>query len=215
MTHRQSDGLVGDQPPLRLDQCFSTELHITEPGDDDGPPTPVPDTPPAVVKQRHQQLDVPVDGVALAPQNIVLSTKSPVSQKLGTQQLIPKSLAVGGRMKNRHHTTVVSFPIAPLVPLDSGSGRSRHSTQGSDVSWEDYDSDGDGFALRRNRRNKSYRVAMTDLDEGPQQQGADTLLTPVREELATSPGARRDRTRKVAAVGGWEGGREGVSDPVC
>ncbi|KAG7276346.1 hypothetical protein CRUP_032401 [Coryphaenoides rupestris] len=198
MTHRQSDGLVGDQPPLRLDQCFSTELHITEPGEDDGPPTPAPDTPPGVVKQRQQQLDVAVvvDGAALAPQNIVLSTKSPVSQKLGTQQLIPKSLAVGGRTKNRHHTTVVSFPIAPLVPLDSGSGRSRHSTQSTDVSWEDYDSDDDGFALRRNRRNKSYRVAMTDLDEGPQQQGAATLLTPVREERAASPGARRDWTRK-------------------
>ncbi|KAJ3587027.1 hypothetical protein NHX12_013418 [Muraenolepis orangiensis] len=211
MTHRQSDCLMGDQYPIPLDQCFSTELHITEPGDDCCAQSPqgsshslALDTATVVVWEKQEQ-HVAGDGVAPAPQKekVLLSTKSPVARKLGTQQLIPKSLASGSRTKNRHHTTVVSFPIAPVTqPLGGGggggSGRSRHSTQGPDVSWEDYDSDGDGFSLRSNRRNKSYRVAVTDLEMGgaAQQQGTDTLLTPVREERAGSPGGRRDQTRK-------------------
>ncbi|KAK0132695.1 Rho guanine nucleotide exchange factor 16 [Merluccius polli] len=214
MTHRRSDGPVGGQSPHRLDQCFSTELHITEPGDEVCAPSSAPATP-AVWLKMEQQQDAEEGGVApaltLTPapreETVLLSTESLVSRKLGTQQLIPKSLAAASRTKNhhttRHHTTVISFPFAPESPLGSSGteGRTRHSTMGPDVSWEDYDSDGEGFALRRNRRNKSYRVAVTDLDGGTASQeepdgGGAALLTPVREELASSPGRRRDRLRK-------------------
>ncbi|XP_051964384.1 rho guanine nucleotide exchange factor 16 [Xyrauchen texanus] len=82
---------------------------------------------------------------------VVLSTQGEATHKRSTQQLIPKKLAVTSRLKNRHHTTVVSLPVA---------------LQASDISWEDYDSDGgDGFSLRRNCRNKSYRAAVTSIDE--------------------------------------------------
>ncbi|CAL8278069.1 unnamed protein product [Boreogadus saida] len=237
MTHIQSDGLlVSDQSPLRLDQCFSTELHITEPGEggslsppgcprspcsphsphsprsphspcaprSPGPRTlvsPPPRTPVAPTLVLHSPPQDVEEVWALQKEKVLLSTTSQVAQKLGTQQLIPRSLAAsGGRSKTRHHTTVVSFPIAPERSFGDGdgggcSGRSRHSTQGPDVSWEDYDSDGD--ALRRNRRNKSYRVAILDLDGGPEQQPQqDTLMTPVREQRSASPGARPERAQK-------------------
>ena len=80
---------------------------------------------------------------------VVLSTKSPAALKLGTQQLIPKGLAVGSRPKNRHHTTVVTFPVGLEIP----STRTRHSVLGPEVSWDDYDSEGDEFSKWRTRRN--------------------------------------------------------------
>uniref|UniRef100_A0A8C4ZM45 Rho guanine nucleotide exchange factor (GEF) 16 n=1 Tax=Gadus morhua TaxID=8049 RepID=A0A8C4ZM45_GADMO len=185
MTHIQADGLtVSDQSPLRLDHCFSTELHITEPGEGGSlsPPgcprsPPSPQSPPSPHSPRSPHSPcAPQEVWALQKEKVLLSTTSQVAQKLGTQQLIPRSLAApGGRSKTRHHTTVVSFPIAPERSFGGGdggggSGRSRHSTQGPEMSWEDYDSDGDGFSLRRNRRNKSYRVAILDLDGGRKQQ---------------------------------------------
>uniref|UniRef100_A0A3P8T7C4 Rho guanine nucleotide exchange factor (GEF) 16 n=1 Tax=Amphiprion percula TaxID=161767 RepID=A0A3P8T7C4_AMPPE len=178
---------------LILESHFSTELHISEPGDEDyqpqSPPTPQLDTSPP--------LEDAVDSMVV-PQQVVLSTQSPAAMKLGSHQLIPKNLAASSRPKNRHHTTVVTFPLG-LEHSSSGSrGRTRHSTQGPDLSWEDYDSDGDGFALRRNRRNKSYRAAVTSLDieamtEGP---GPKSTLKPVREDRAPSPGPARSPGRK-------------------
>ncbi|CAL8368718.1 unnamed protein product [Lota lota] len=204
MTHIQSDGLLGDQSPLRLDQCFSTELHITEPGEGGAQSpqgcsrSPAPRTPDAPAGVQHRQDAEEVEVWTLQKDKVLLSTTSQAAQKLGTQQLIPRSLATAGRNKSRHHTTVVSFPIAPERSFGDGGGsvQTRHSTQGPEVSWEDYDSDGGGFALRGNRRNKSYRVAVLDLDGGADAQQQDTLLTPVREERSASPGARPERTRK-------------------
>lgn len=179
-----------DQVPIVLESHFSTELHISEPGDDCYEPqsSPVPrcETPPP-------QEDV-VDRMVV-PQQVVLSTQSPAALKVGTHQLIPKNLA--SRPKNRHHTTVVTFPVG-LENSSSGT-RSRHSTQGPDVSWEDYDSDGDGFALRRNRRNKSYRAAVTslDIDAMAKGRGAAATLKPVREDRTPSPCPARSPGRKV------------------
>lgn len=179
---------MGDQTPFILESHFSTELHISEPGDEgyqaQSSPTPQNETPQEDVLDR-----------AVVPQHVVLSTQSPAAHKVGTQQLIPTNLAVASRPKHRHHTTVVTFPVG----LESfvGGTRSRHSTQGPDVSWEDYDSDGDGFALRRNRRNKSYRAAVTSLDIEAMSKGrgAAATLKPVKEDRAPSP-ARSPR-RKV------------------
>ncbi|XP_053704305.1 rho guanine nucleotide exchange factor 16 [Synchiropus splendidus] len=184
-------GSMADQSPVVLESCFTTELHISEPGDEDYRP-PVS---PTITLQAPDE-DVP-DG-KMAPKQVVLSTKSPAALKLGTHQLIPKSLAIGSRPKNRHHTTVVTFPLG----LENSGSRSRHSTQGPDVSWEDYDSDGDGFALRRNRRNKSYRAAVTSLDIEAMASGRGTAptLKPVKESRtpspARSPGRKRTLGRK-------------------
>ncbi|XP_022597575.1 rho guanine nucleotide exchange factor 16 [Seriola dumerili] len=191
MSQRHSDNCTGDQAPLVLESHFSTELHISELGDDccqsESPSTP-----------QHETSTPKEDEVdrLVVPQQVVLSTQSPAALKVGTHQLIPKSLATAGRHKTRHHTTVVTFPVG-LEHSSSGT-RSRHSTQGPDVSWEDYDSDGDGFALRRNRRNKSYRAAVTSLDIEAiaAGQGAMAVLKPVREGRAPSPGPARSPGHK-------------------
>ena len=191
MSRSQSRSSTGDQAPLILESPFSTVLHISEPGDDCDPPQST--SSPQYETPTLQGEDV-VDRVVVPPQ-VVLSTQSPAARKVGSHQLIPKNLA--GRSKVRHHTTVVTFPVGLE---NSGSGtRSRHSTQGPDLSWEDYDSDGDGFALRRNRRNKSYRAAVTSLDIEAMASGRASAATlkPVREDRATSPSPARSPGPKV------------------
>ncbi|XP_059189613.1 rho guanine nucleotide exchange factor 16 [Centropristis striata] len=186
MSHGHSDSCLGDQAPLIL-----TELHISEPGDECYQPQ---STPRPQSESSMPQEDA-VDRMVV-PQKVVLSTLSPAAQKVGSHQLIPKNLAAGGRPKNRHHTTVVTFPVG--LEISSSAARIRHSTQGPDVSWEDYDSDGDGFALRRNRRNKSYRAAVTSLDIEAMASGraSGATLKPVREDRAPSPGPARSPGRK-------------------
>lgn len=181
MSNTHSDNSMGDQAPLILESHFATELHISEPGDEGYQPqsSPTPLSPPQedVDKQVH------------------LSTHSLAAQKVGTHQLIPKSLAAASRPKHRHHTTVVTFPLG--LENSNSETRSRHSTQGPDVTWEDYDSDGDGFALRRNRRNKSYRAAVTslDIDAMAKGRGAMSTLKPVKEDRAPSPNPARSPGR--------------------
>lgn len=194
MSQSESDSCRGDQSLLTLESHFSKELHICEPGDNcckpQSPSTLQSETETSTTKEDA------ADKLAVAHQ-VVLSTQTPAAMKVGSHQLIPKSLATSSRPKNRHHTTVVTFPIG-LEHSSSGT-RSRHSTQGPDVSWEDYDSDGDGFALRRNRRNKSYRAAVTSLDIEAMSagRGAMATLKPVKECRAPSPSPARSPRRKV------------------
>ncbi|XP_061691373.1 rho guanine nucleotide exchange factor 16 [Syngnathoides biaculeatus] len=191
MSHNPPDSRAGDQVPLILESHFSTELHISEPGDE----CYQLQSSPTVRSEVHKTQEDEADGL-MVPHQVILSTQSAVALKLGTQQIIPKNLAVTSRPKNRHHTTVVTFPVG-LENTSNGS-RLRHSAQGPDVSWEDYDSDGDGFALRRNRRNKSYRAAVTSLDieAMARGKGAPKTLKPVKEGRASSPGAARSPGRK-------------------
>ncbi|KAK1786601.1 hypothetical protein P4O66_003044 [Electrophorus voltai] len=105
----------------------------------------------------------------------------------------PVSSPSGYRPKNRHHTTVVTLPVS----LEAQKSAQRLNR---DLSWEDYDSDGDSFSLRRNQRNKSYRAAITSLDSDLMWK--QDLLQPVSEERApspkptSSPGRKRTLGRK-------------------
>lgn len=193
MSQTKSPGPMGDQASLILENCFTTELHISEPGDEGYQlqSRPSPQTTAPMIEKEEVEEDV-VDRIV--PQRVVLSTQSPAALRMGTHQLIPKNLAVSSRPKNRHHTTVVTFPVG-LEHSSSGT-HSRHSAQGPDVSWEDYDSDGDGFALRRNRRNKSYRAAVTSLDIEAMSKGSAHTLKPVSEGRSVSPGPARSPGRK-------------------
>ncbi|XP_041859230.1 rho guanine nucleotide exchange factor 16 [Melanotaenia boesemani] len=183
MSQSKSDSCEANQAPLIFENQFSTELHIHEPGDNCCQPE-------TLQKPQSETSTLQEDTVdrIVVPQQVVLSTKSPAALKVGTHQLIPKNLAITSRPKNRHHTTVVTFPVG--LEKSTSRNHSRHSTQGPDVSWEDYDSDGDGFALRRNRRNKSYRAAVTsiDIEAITAEQTAPTTLKPVNEEKEISPG---------------------------
>ncbi|XP_077370679.1 rho guanine nucleotide exchange factor 16 [Festucalex cinctus] len=191
MSHTQPDGRAGDQVPRIVESRFSTELHISEPGDK----CYQSQSSPTVQHEVRTTQEGEVDRLVV-PQQLILSTQSAAALKLGTQQIIPMNLAVASRPKNRHHTTVVTFPVG--LENSSNGSRIRHSAQGPDVSWEDYDSDGDGFALRRNRRNKSYRAAVTSLDieAMARGKGAGNTLKPVKEGRASSPGAARSPGRK-------------------
>lgn len=113
---------------------------------------------------------------------VVLSTQSEAARRLGARQLIPKNLAVSSRPRNRHHTTVVTLP--------------------TDLSWEDYDSDsGAGFSMRRNRRNKSYRAAVTslNLDALPSELQTE-VLTPVSEEKTANQKQAQKSGRKASVL---------------
>ncbi|KAJ8388936.1 hypothetical protein AAFF_G00124970 [Aldrovandia affinis] len=126
------------------------------------------------------------------PREVVLSTQSQAALKLGTQQLIPRNLAAVSRTKTRHHTTVGTVPMA-WAPGEDGC-----AAKGPEVSWEDYDSDGEGVSIRRNRRNKSYRSAVTSLDMPASK--VTTTLAAVSEEDATSPQPAAP-SRPVASAG--------------
>ncbi|KAG9270307.1 rho guanine nucleotide exchange factor 16 [Astyanax mexicanus] len=177
MTHRHSQGSMGDQSPLMLEERLS-QLHVNN-----QPGRSLSNTD---LSQPEETNRTPV----------VLSTKSDAACKLGTHQLIPKNLAVSSRPKNRHHTTVVTLPVR--LEAQKSTQRLSHNPE---ISWEDYDSDGDdGFSMRRNRRNKSYRAAVPYFE-------SDTsfnkdLLQPVSEERtpspkpAPSPGRKRTLGRK-------------------
>uniref|UniRef100_A0A8B9RE79 Rho guanine nucleotide exchange factor 16 n=1 Tax=Astyanax mexicanus TaxID=7994 RepID=A0A8B9RE79_ASTMX len=162
MTHRHSQGSMGDQSPLMLEERLS-QLHVNN-----QPGRSLSNTD---LSQPEETNRTPV----------VLSTKSDAACKLGTHQLIPKNLAVSSRPKNRHHTTVVTLPVR--LEAQKSTQRLSHNPE---ISWEDYDSDGDdGFSMRRNRRNKSYRAAVPYFE-------SDTsfnkdLLQPVSEERTPSP----------------------------
>uniref|UniRef100_UPI003F6A1AFA rho guanine nucleotide exchange factor 16 isoform 6 n=1 Tax=Danio rerio TaxID=7955 RepID=UPI003F6A1AFA len=165
MSHRKSDGSTYDQSLLIPESRFNTVLQLDQSSGK------------SASSINLSRLDSPED----ERRTVVLSTQSEAARKRGTQQLIPKSLAVTSRPKNRHHTTVVTLP----VPL-----------QASEIGWEDYDSDaGDGVSLRRNRRNKSYRAAITSLHLDGELQPES--LSPVSDEKVVSPKQANKSGRKV------------------
>ncbi|XP_017322622.1 rho guanine nucleotide exchange factor 16 [Ictalurus punctatus] len=177
MSHRQSQTPTGDQSPLLLDNMLSSQLHLDCQAD---------------LSSSGTNLTVP-EQPSRTP--VILSTQSEAARKLGTQQLIPKNLAVTSRPKNRYHTTVVTLPV--VREAQKNFQRFSHSP---DLSWEDYDSDDGG--LNRNRRNKSYRAAVTSLDADLMWK--QDLLQPVSEEKektpspkpVSSPGRKRTLGRK-------------------
>lgn len=171
MSHRNSYGSTGNQSLLIPESRFSSVLQLDQPSG-----------------RSSSSIDLSrVDSPEDEQRTVVLSTQSEAARRQGTQQLIPKNLAVRSRPKNRHHTTVVTLPV---------------SLQPSDVSWEDYDSDsGNGFSLRRNCRNKSYRAAVTslNLDALPSELQTE-MLTPVSEEKVVKQKQAQKSGRKASVL---------------
>ncbi|XP_006642114.3 rho guanine nucleotide exchange factor 16 [Lepisosteus oculatus] len=199
MSQRRSDGFVGDQAPLLLENQFASDLQLDS---QSGP----------LVKRVSQSRGSPpqphVTGAPSAQEEkaakaqIVLSTESKAALKLGTQQIIPKNLAVASRTKVRYHTTVVTLPV-PLEPAQD----KRASAPALEVSWDGHESDEEDCTLARNRRNQSYRAAVKSLDNGALPLPATlSALKPVSEEKepvsqpprssGRSPGRKRTLGRK-------------------
>ncbi|KAJ8371219.1 hypothetical protein SKAU_G00112470 [Synaphobranchus kaupii] len=178
MSKMQSDAsTAGDQAPLLLDRRFSADLQLdchSEPeakncGQSQG-----------TVQSVELSMALPIS--SREPREVVLSTQSQAALKLGTQQLIPRSLAVASRTRPRHHTTVGIVPVPQAARADDSPAVR------SEVSWDDYHSDGEGVSIRRNRRNKSYRAAVTcpDSRAAPASK-AKTSLTVLSEEATPGP----------------------------
>ncbi|XP_041332486.1 rho guanine nucleotide exchange factor 16 [Pyrgilauda ruficollis] len=125
------------------------------------------------------------------PRRIVLSTDSPAALKVGTQQLIPKSLAVSSKPKNspsRHQSFGASRePLSPdskrvAVPIPA---------------LEAEDEDDGGGALKRNLRNMSYRAAMKGLGAELEPAKASPSLKPVSEDGSALPDRSPGRSKKT------------------
>ncbi|XP_062962976.1 rho guanine nucleotide exchange factor 16 [Cynocephalus volans] len=144
---------------------------------------------------------------ALRP--IILSTQSPAALKMGTEQLIPRSLAMTSKAKTpaRHQ----SFGAAVLSK--EAARRDPQLFSAPSFSLDDMDMDmGPGGMLRRNLRNQSYRAAMKGLGM-PGGNGNSVLLSPKLQTLAEEPSqpptrgpARNKRTlgRKHAHKGSFK-----------
>ncbi|NXC22161.1 ARHGG factor, partial [Corythaeola cristata] len=128
------------------------------------------------------------------PRRIVLSTDSPAALKMGTQQLIPKGLAVSTKAKNipvRHQ----SFGAAGLSREPLGPNPKRASVPSFSLEMEVED-DGGG-ALKRNLRNMSYRAAMKGLGTEPEPANAVPSLKPVSEEGSALPAHSPGRSKRT------------------
>lgn len=142
------------------------------------------------------------------PRAVVLSTQSPAALKMGTQQLIPRSLAVSSKAKTpaRHQ----SFGAAVLSK--EAARRDPRLVSAPSFSLDDMDVDtGPEGALRRNLRNRSYRAAMKSLG-APGGERAPIQLSPKLQALAEEPSpspARCPAKNKVGACppGPWGGDR--------
>ncbi|XP_057606651.1 rho guanine nucleotide exchange factor 16 isoform X3 [Hippopotamus amphibius kiboko] len=125
----------------------------------------------------------PPSAEAQEPRTVVLSTQSPAALKMGTQQLIPRSLAASSRAKApaRHQ----SFGAAMLSK--EAARRDPRLLSAPSFSLDDMDVDvGPGGMLRRNLRNQSYRAAMKGLGT-PGGKGSPVQLSPKLQALAEEP----------------------------
>ncbi|NXD10904.1 ARHGG factor, partial [Nothocercus nigrocapillus] len=125
------------------------------------------------------------------PRRVVLSTESPAALKVGTQQLIPKSLAVSTKTKSpsRHQ----SFGAASKEPPCPSPKRASAPS----ISLEAEVEDDYGGALKRNLRNMSYRAAMKGLGAEPEAANAAASLKPVPEEGSALPARSPGRNKRT------------------
>ncbi|XP_012631243.2 rho guanine nucleotide exchange factor 16 [Microcebus murinus] len=191
MAQRHSDSSLEDK---LLEHRFHAELRL----DANGNPAPGLPLLRSSLRARDNaavQPEAPAAPGDKEPRPVVLSTQSPAALKMGTQQLIPRSLAVASRAKTpaRHQ----SFGAAVLSK--EAARRGPPLLTAPSFSLDDMDVDvGPGGALRRNLRNQSYRAAMRGLGR-PGGQGDSAPLSPKLQALAeepTQPTARRPAKNK-------------------
>lgn len=133
------------------------------------------------------------------PRPIVLSTQSPAALKMGTQQLIPKSLAVASKAKTKSPARHQSFGAAVLSK--EAARRNPQLFSAPSFSLDDMDMDMVTTGnLRRNLRNQSYRAAMKG--PGPPSSKGDSVqlgpkLQALAEEAAQPPSRYPAKNKKT------------------
>ncbi|XP_053432061.1 rho guanine nucleotide exchange factor 16 isoform X2 [Nycticebus coucang] len=179
MSKRHSDSSLEDK---LLEHRFHSELRL----DANGNPAP---GLPMVRGSLQVRANAAFQSEAPAPPGdeesrpVVLSTQSPAALKMGTQQLIPRSLAVASKAKTpaRHQ----SFGAAVLSREAARRGPQLLTVPSFFLDDMDMDS-GPGGMLRRNLRNQSYRAAMKGPGQ-PSSQGDSVQLSPKLQALAEEP----------------------------
>ncbi|XP_045404658.1 rho guanine nucleotide exchange factor 16 isoform X1 [Lemur catta] len=191
MAQRHSDSSLEDK---LLEYRFHAELRL----DANGNPASGLPVARASLRARDRaafQPEAPAPPGEEEPRPVVLSTQSPAALKMGTQQLIPRSLAVASRANTpaRHQ----SFGAAVLCK--EAARRGPQLLAAPSFSLDDMEVDtGPGGMLRRNLRNQSYRAAMRGLGR-PGGQGDSAPLSPKLQALAEEPSqppARRPAKNK-------------------
>ncbi|XP_068098498.1 rho guanine nucleotide exchange factor 16 isoform X2 [Hyperolius riggenbachi] len=179
MSHRYSDPSVGDKSYLVYEKESPTtnapaKRKTLKPKDN---ASFVPDRTPS-----------PVEG-----HRVVLSTVSPAAQKLGTQQMIPKGLAIATRTKGpRHHTIASSTVTKEFLQQE----QKRMSTP--EICLDSFDDDPDmGGGIKRNLRNQSYKAAMRGFKEDYQPIKPMSTLKPVSEDPNAPPPRSPGRSKKT------------------
>lgn len=198
MSQRHSDSSLDDK---HLEYRFHAELQL----DANGNPMPVlpmvrsslgAKTNAAFEPEASGPLQVPPEEEE--PRPIILSTQSPAALKMGTQQLIPKGLAVASKAKTKSPARHQSFGAAVLSKEAARRDPRLHSAPS--FSLDDMDMDtGPGVNLKRNIRNQSYRAAMKGLGP-PSSKGDSVQLSPKLQALAeetAQPPARFPAKNKV------------------
>ena len=153
MSQRHSDSSLEEK---LLEYRFHSELRL----DAQGNPASTLPMVRGSLRSKSNAAFQPDSPEAQAPRAVVLSTQSPAALKMGTQQLIPRSLAVSSKAKTpaRHQ----SFGAAMLSK--EAARRDPRLLSAPSFSLDDMDVDtGSGGVLRRTLRNHSDRAAMKGL----------------------------------------------------
>ncbi|PKU31373.1 rho guanine nucleotide exchange factor 16 [Limosa lapponica baueri] len=188
MSQSPSGSSVDDEPFFLEYRCHPVQ-----------PEPPSPTSP----RRKHSSTAAP-DATSLSamgsptsaePRRIVLSTDSPAALKVGTQQLIPKSLAISTKTKNNpsRHQSVGAARSSQEPP---GTDPKRASVPSFSLE-EEVEEDGGGI-LKRNLRNMSYRAAMKSLSAEPEPANAVPLLKPVVDSGILQKISPEERKRQEA-----------------
>uniref|UniRef100_A0A803YS80 Rho guanine nucleotide exchange factor 16 n=1 Tax=Meleagris gallopavo TaxID=9103 RepID=A0A803YS80_MELGA len=169
-------------PPAAEDQTFLLEYRCHPLRS--GPPAPT--SPPGKRNPDSAMSSFPM----AEPRRIVLSTDSPAALKVGTQQLIPRSLAVSTKTKNPTRN-----PSAGSIPDAACSGQKRASVP-SITLQEGTEEDGGGM-LKRNLRNMSYRAAMKGTGTEMEPVSTVPTLKPLLEEGSAPPARSPGRSKRT------------------
>ncbi|OCT72834.1 rho guanine nucleotide exchange factor 16 [Xenopus laevis] len=195
MSQRKSDSSLGEKSSLLFDRKkYASEFKKSA--------TLVPAVPRRTdVSRRTLE---PVDNASYIPERIpspveasrvILSTESPAAHKLGTQQMIPKGLAVATKTKvPRHHSFAATTFTRELARNDPK--RISAPDICLDPSEDDIDT---GGTLKRNLRNQSYRSAMKGFQnfEDSEPQKPFSTLMPVSEDPLALPPRSPGRSKKT------------------
>uniref|UniRef100_A0A8C8SL50 Rho guanine nucleotide exchange factor 16 n=1 Tax=Pelusios castaneus TaxID=367368 RepID=A0A8C8SL50_9SAUR len=189
MSHRHSDGSLGDKA-LLLERKFHSKLEI------DANPTSPSGKRSSTAALDNSSFSAQCSPSPTEPHRIILSTESPVALKKGTQQLIPKSLAMSTKSKTpaRHQ----SFAVA--MPSKESSHYDLKRMSAPSFSLDDLDIEMDsGGMLKRNLRNTSYRAAMKGLKNVEELEPSKDIATlkPRSEEASALTARSPGRTKKT------------------